>query len=238
MTPYFERAGIVIYHGDCREVLPTLDPATVNLVLTDPPYGIALDTKNASRQRGRPVGAKRGAGTGWAKANDYPAVYGDDKPFEPSHLLRFGRLVLFGANWYADSLPPSGSWLVWDKTAGLTSKRELGFNDNADAELIWTNLGGPVRLVRHQWIGLMKATERGEGRLHPTQKPVALMRWLIERYSRPGDLILDPYAGSGSTLVAAQDTGRRCIGIEISEAYCDRAARRLDQMPLFTEAVS
>lgn len=221
MKPYFERDGIVIYHADCRDVLPTLEADSVDLALSDPPYGISLDTANHQRKRGA-----------LALANDYAPVHGDSEPYDPSLLLRFPRLILFGGNHFASRLPESPSWLVWDKVANLRSDRALGFNDNADAELIWTNIGGPVRVLRHQWIGLMKGTERGESRVHPTQKPVALIRWLIDYYSQPGDLILDPYIGSGTTAVAARDTGRRCIGIEISEAYCEIAARRLDQMVL------
>jgi site-specific DNA-methyltransferase (adenine-specific) len=226
MKPYFERGGIVLYHGDCREILPTLDPASVDLVLTDPPYGIDLDTENRHRKR-----------TALAMANDYAPVYGDAEPFDPAHLLRFPRLVLFGGNHFAERLPTSSSWLVWDKVANLRSDRALGFNDNADAELIWTNLGGPVRILRHQWIGLMKGTERGDARVHPTQKPVALLRWLIDLYSKPGDMILDPYVGSGTTLRAAIDQGRRAIGCEIEEAYCEIAARRCEQYVLFSEVV-
>ena len=226
MTPYFERDGITIYCGDSRDILPTIAPESVDLVLTDPPYGINLDTSNGSRQRGA-----------LAAANDYAPVYGDAEPYDPSPLFRFSRLILFGGNHFASQLPESSAWLVWDKVANLRSDRPLGFNDNADAELIWTNIGGPVRILRHQWIGLMKGTERGDARVHPTQKPVALMRWLIDYYSHPGDLILDPYMGSGSTLVATRDTGRRAIGIDVIEAYCEIAARRLDQMVLPLEAV-
>jgi site-specific DNA-methyltransferase (adenine-specific)/modification methylase len=232
--PYYrdEASGIALYHGDCRDVLAGIDPATVALLLSDPPYGIGLDTANASRQRGRPVGGRDGRQSAFAPANDYPPIHGDDEPFDPTHLLRFRRLILFGANHYADRLPASPSWLVWDKVAGLQSKRVLGFCDNADAELIWTNLGGPVRILRLQWSGLMKGTERGEARVHPTQKPVALLRWLIEHFTKPSDLVLDPYAGSGSTLRAALDTGRRCVGVEISEDYCRRAVARLAQAVL------
>jgi site-specific DNA-methyltransferase (adenine-specific) len=227
VRPYFERDGVTLYQGDCRVILPTLNPSDVGLVLTDPPYGINLDTANHHRQRGA-----------LAMANDYALVHGDAEPFEPSHLLRFPRLLLFGGNHFAERLPASPSWLIWDKVANLRSDRPLGFNDNADAELIWTNLGGPVRILRHQWIGLMKGTERGEARVHPTQKPVALIRWLIEMFSRPGDLILDPYAGSGTTLRAALDTGRRAIGIEIEERYCEITAGRCAQAAMPLEFVS
>ena len=245
VAPYFERDGIVIYHGDCRDILPSIEPASVGLLLSDPPYGINLDTANAARGRGGPVGGRKSTATtgrvkqAIAHSTDYPPVFGDAEPFDPSPLLAYPRLILFGANHFAPRLPDSPSWLVWDKTAGLVAKKRLiGFCDNADAELIWTNLGGPVRILGHQWIGLMKATERGVARVHPTQKPVALLRWLIEMYSKPGDLILDPYMGSGSTLEAARDTGRRCIGIEVSEAYCEIAARRLDQLTLFGSEAS
>jgi site-specific DNA-methyltransferase (adenine-specific) len=216
VIPYYHDAdsGITIYHGDCREVLPTLDP--VDLVLTDPPYGISLDTANRARKRGS-----------LARANDYAPVFMDDEPFDPTPLLRFPRLILFGANHYARRLPESASWLVWDKTAGLESSRAIGFNDNADAELIWTNLGGPVRVLKHRWIGMMKATERDDARLHPTQKPVALIRHLIYLFAK--GVVLDPYMGSGSTLRAAKDQGCPAIGIEIEERYCEIAAKRLQQ---------
>lgn len=223
MTPYWSSSDgrLTIVHGDSREILPSIETRNV-LVLTDPPYGIDLDTANRQRQRGA-----------LTLTNDYPPVYGDDEPYDPTPLLRFPRLILFGGNHFADRLPTSPSWLIWDKTDGLRSGRAIGFNDNADAELIWTNLGGPVRVLKHQWIGLMKMSERGDARVHPTQKPVLLMRWLIEMFARPDDVILDPYMGAGSTLVAAMSLGRQAIGIEYTQPYCDIAVGRLKDPPLF-----
>lgn len=213
---FYESDGVTILHGDCRELLTDIDPATVALVLTDPPYGVSEPTNR--KERGR---------TKAAECNDFPPVYGDDQPFDPTHLFRFKRLVLWGANYYADRLPTSPSWLVWDKRDGLPS------NDNADVELAWTNLGGPARSYRHMWNGMVKASERTERRCHPTQKPVSLMSWIIENRTQPGDLILDPYMGGGSTLVAAKRAGRRAIGIEYEERYCETAAARLAQGSLF-----
>jgi len=225
VTPYYERDGVTILLGDCRDILPTLARESVDLVLTDPPYGV--NTRTANRRRGLLAAGKN---------YRYRRVFGDTEPFDPAPLLAFPRLVLFGANHYAERLPASASWLIWDKAAGLRSERALGFNDNADAELIWTNLGGPVRILRHQWNGIHQATERQDPRVHPTQKPVALMRWLVDRYARPGGLVLDPYMGSGSTLIAAQHMGRPALGVEIEERYCEIAARRLSQMPMLLEA--
>ncbi len=218
MTPYYDKGGITIYHADCRDVLPSLTPGSVDLVLTDPPYGIGVLTNYRERGRGAA-----------ALCNNYPPIHGDDTPFDPSPLLRFKRLVLFGANHYADKLPPSASWLVWDKLNGATSKREVGFNDQADAELIWTNIGGPVRIIRHRWMGMLKDSERQDNRRHPTQKPVAVIAKIIGMFCEPGGLVLDPFMGSGTTLRAAKDAGLKAVGIEIEERYCEVAARRLEQ---------
>lgn len=214
MRPYYQDDSVTIYHGDCREVLPSI--AADALLVTDPPYGVRLNTAYKSSQRGVLAGA-----------NDYPPVYGDDQPFDPSHLLRFQNAVLWGANYYADKLPPRGSWLVWDKREGS------GFNDQADAELAWVNgVNGTVpRLFAHRWNGMIKASEKDQRRMHPTQKPVALMAWCLGFF--PADmLVVDPYMGSGPTLRAAKDMGRRSIGIEYEERYCEVAARRCSQETL------
>jgi DNA modification methylase len=209
MKPYYEQDGIVIFHGDCRDVLPTIAPSSVDLVLTDPPYG--MDYKP---MRGAD-GSKR-----WADG-----VKGDNKPFDPHMLLLYPRLILFGANWYAESLPSSGGWFVWDKTPNGAKD---GFHAS-HCELAWTNLGGSIHKFSLQWGG---EARNGEPFLHPTQKPVALMRWLILKWTKPGDLILDPYMGSGPVARACFEHGRRYIGIELEEKYCEIAVERLQQAVL------
>lgn len=227
MTPYYDDGTCTIYHGDCREMLPAMPEP--DLVLTDPPYGVGEATNRKERGRGKQ-----------AECNDFPPVCGDDEPFDPRHLLGYRNVVLFGANHYADKLPPSSFWIVWDKLDGLTTdKRALGFDDNADVELAWTNLRGPARLISHRWKGMLKDTERRDVRVHPTQKPIALMRRIVAALTEPGHLVLDPYMGAGSTLRAAKDLSRRAIGIELSEGYCEIAAKRLAQEVLpFGEVAS
>lgn len=207
MKPYYEESGITIYHGDCRDVLPDVDPVAVSLVLTDPPYGINLATNYGERGRHKNATAK-----------DYAPVAGDDQPFDPAPLLRFGRCVLWGANNYASLLPDSQSWIVWNRLTG----------ESADAELAWSNLGGTARMFTHMWNGYLRDSERGFS-VHPTQKPVALMRWVIARATEPGDLVLDPYMGSGPVARACMDLDRRYIGVELVERYCEIAAKRLAQ---------
>jgi site-specific DNA-methyltransferase (adenine-specific) len=205
VKPYYEHGGVTIFHGDCREILPGIE---ADVLVTDPPYGINYRTPPSP---GRP---KSGA-----------ALAGDAGPFDPSHLLRFRRAVLFGANHYAERLPSSPGWIVWDKREGMPS------NDQSDAELAWTNVLGSVRTIRVRWNGGGSLlAENGPARaIHPTQKPLRLMVAVVALVSEPGALVPDPYTGTGTTLVAAKDLGRRAIGIEIEEHYCEIAAKRLSQ---------
>lgn len=224
-APYYQDDAVTIYHGDCRDLI---DELVFDVIVTDPPYGINATTANAARGRGRGA-ASKGAANVIAYANDYPPIHGDDRPFDPSHLLACNvPTVLFGANHYADKLPASATWLVWDKLDGLTSERAVGFNDQADCELVWTNLGGPARLLSQRWMGAMKSgVDKMTPRRHPTEKPIELMRRIVGMV--PEGVVLDPYCGSGPTLRAAKDLGRRAIGIEFEEAYCEIAANRCAQ---------
>jgi site-specific DNA-methyltransferase (adenine-specific) len=208
--------GVTLYLGDCREIVPSL--GGVDVLVSDPPYGIAY---------------KSPSGRGQTVRGDYPVITGDTEPFDPELFLGFPQVVLFGANHYADRLPPSAKWLVWDKRDGGTP------NNNSDCELAWVKTGGSARLIRHLWNGMLKASERESQRVHPTQKPVAVMEWVIEQVSEHGDNILDPFMGSGATGIAAVKLGRRFIGIEIEPPYFDIACKRIEeahkQRDLFTE---
>lgn len=157
-----------------------------------------------------------------APCNDYPDVIGDDEPFDPTPILQLCvPTVLWGANYYADRLPPTGGWLVWDKMRPDNL-------DQATCELAWTNCVKGVRRFRHLWNGMMRASERGEN-YHPTQKPVALMRWVLglRWLPGPGATILDPYMGSGPVGIAAVQLGYSYIGIEKSPGYFAIAQRRI-----------
>ena len=210
MKPYYSEDGITIFCADCRDILPSLPK--VDLVLTDPPYGISHPTNYAAR--GRSVAAQ---------CADYAPVHEDDSPFDPAPWIQQPAL-LFGANYFADKLPPSSGWIVWDKM-----RPEL--LDQATAELAWSNFVKGVRVFRHLWNGMIRASENAPLQ-HPTQKPVALMRWILGLPWTPPGVILDPFMGSGTTLVAAKQLGRRAIGIEIEEKYCAIAVDRLRQSVL------
>lgn len=217
MKPYYDDGkGIQIYLGDCREVLPQLEIESVDLVLTDPPYGIG------TIGGAKPFGTIGGAHA--VQPRQYLPIQGDDKPFDPTFLLELKTLsIIWGANYFCDKLPPATRWLVWDKRDGGTS-------DNfADCELAWSNLPGPARIFTRYWRGMLSHYRIGEERCHPTQKPIALMCWCIGLVSKGIITILDPFMGSGTTLRAAKDLGRKAIGIEIEERYCEIAVKRLSQ---------
>ena len=211
MTPYYADDLVTIYHARCEDVLPSIDPAEVGLLLTDPPYGM-----------GYQHGARKGGVTLGADGID---IAGDDEPFDPAHLLAMGvPTVLWGGNHYADRLPASPGWIVWDKRDGRPA------NDQSDVELAWTNITRTARAFSRYWSGAVRGgTDQGLGKVHVSQKPTALMAWIIERWTEPGDLVLDPYMGSGPVAQACHELGRRYIGIELVEDYCRIAVSRLSQ---------
>lgn len=192
-----------LYLGDCREILPTL--TGIEALVSDPPYGIA-------HVKGR-------GGRGKHDRRNIAPIAGDEGPFDPTALLGFPDVILWGASHYAQRLP-HGRWLVWDKLAGLAS-----YDSFSDIEIAWHNQRGAERIFRHMWKGICQDSEKDAKREHPTQKPIALMSWCIDQVR--GRLICDPYMGTGTTGVAAIKAGRKFIGIEIEPCYFDVACRRI-----------
>jgi len=215
MNPYYSEDGIEIFLGDCREVLPQI--GSVELVLTDPPYGLKQDRAQVVSRGKRGPESKR-----FVPATDYGDFGWDSTPASDLAIqmtvASADQAIVWGGNYFC--LPPSAGWLVWDKVNGKS--------DFADCELAWTNLPQAVRLFRHMWNGMMRESENDAPRVHPTQKPLALFKWCLS-FAPGAETILDPFMGSGTTLRAAKDLGRRAIGIEIEEKYCEIAAKRLSQ---------
>ena len=236
MTPYYQDDRVTLYHGDCREMAPGLPPA--DLVLTDPPYGI---------EPGAAVWRRGGSAIeDWGEAVHNIAVEGWLCPLavaEDAYLVEFGRgnpeaLVAAQASHRGCGWVPWRHFALVKSAPAPTPRPTLvsGFElalISYRGKRPWYGSG----YVPDRWIGLTP-NRRGEG-VHPTQKPEDPLRSLVGALSPPGGLVLDPFAGSGSTLRAAKNMGRRAIGIEIEEHYCEIAARRLSQEVLdFEEAAS
>lgn len=201
-----------------------------DLLLTDPPYGINI--VNTGR-----VGIDAPAGFGkvgtrrMVKARTYHNIEGDDHPFDPRPFLDLAPVVmLFGGNNFASRLPDSPAWLVWDKKA----EKGADHNNFSDVELVWTNLKQKsCPIYRHLWSGLLREGDRNvelKDRVHPTQKPVGLIAAILSDHSNPGALCLDPFLGSGTTLVACEQLGRTCYGMEISPQYCQVIIDRWEKL--------
>ncbi len=212
IVPYYQDTLCTIYHGDCREILPQLEP--VDLVLTDPPYGLGARLGRAQK------GASR-----WAKHFKGGAPSWDTKTATEgiALALKAGKFaVVWGGQFY--DLEPGRCWLIWNKIIRNWSSSEC--------ELAWTSLDKPNRAFDYSHGQLAS-----EGKdYHPTQKPLPLMKWCINQAPNP-QTILDPFMGSGTTLVAAKALGRKAIGIEIEQKYCDIAIKRLKQETVFSIGV-
>jgi site-specific DNA-methyltransferase (adenine-specific)/modification methylase len=195
-----------LYLGDCMDILPTLDK--VDAVITDPPYGINENSKKVA-SRGKLA---------------VPKDYGDfdwDKAPPPDAFIELIRTkgqhqAFFGGNYF--TLPPTSCWLVWDKLNGS--------NDFADCELAWTNWPKAVRRLQWRWNGMIR--QGNEERYHPTQKPLEVMKWVIELCPK-SQTILDPFMGSGTTGVACVNMKKQFIGIEKEQKYFDIACKRIEQ---------
>ena len=213
-TPYYQDDSCTIYHGDCREIAPTLGKDFA--LVSDPPYGMAWDT-DSTRFTGGEERHKREMGR-----EDWGVVVGDDAPFDPAPWLDYPAVVLWGYQHFAPHVP-TGTVLVWLKRADHLFGSFL-----SDCELAWRKGGYGVYAHRKQFPPPSRMAEAFGECAHPTQKPVSLMRWCIERAGSELP-VLDPFMGSGTTLRAAKDIGRSAVGIEIEERYCEVAAKRLAQ---------
>lgn len=203
--------------GDSTDVLAVerlMDGASLDLVYTDPPYGISVVGKTGT------VG-----GGGLCKANHYEPIAGDDsidvalEAIQVIKTLNPKVQIIWGGNYYATALENVASWIVWDKRGDMAS------NNFADCELAWCSAGSPARIYRQIWSGMIKQGESGK-RVHPTQKPVKLAEWCFEQYGKDCKTVLDLFCGSGSTLLACETSDKAGYMMELSPAYCDVIVQR------------
>ena len=202
-----------------------MDGQKADMVFTDPPYGISIVQNNQVGGGGAfGVGKEAKKKGKFIKANKHKEVIGDDtidvavSAIKIIKELDIKTQIIWGGNYYANHLDNSNCWIVWDK--------QTGDSTFADAELAWTNQETKVRVFQHRWSGMVKASEHGEKRVHPTQKPIALALWCFEHYGEKDKGVLDLFGGSGSTLIACEKTGRHCRMMELDPHYCDVIIKR------------
>jgi site-specific DNA-methyltransferase (adenine-specific) len=226
MPCYTSSCGrVTLYLGDCMDIMPTLQ--AVDALVSDPPYGIAWKHGGSRGQWNRGEGKRKITGKVQPQSQT-ATIMGDAEPFDPRPLLGIApKCLLWGAIHFSDKLPTSRHWIVWDKHLA-----NMG-TDFAEVDFAWTNYKGNAVSHRQLWNGcLVEGEERtnrnGSTRCHPTQKPIRLMIFCMDRLQiAEGETVLDPYMGSGTTGVACLRTGRRFIGIEKDPAHYATALERI-----------
>jgi len=221
--------------GDCMEGMKTFPDGYFDLAIVDPPYGIGWDGENDTMSAGmRKDGTQRKMAT-WnnPKPKGYTKKSWDAETPPPEYFAELRRVskrqIIWGGNYFTENLPPSGGWVTWEK--GVPDGMSL-----SQCELAWTNCLNSVRHVRLLWAGYKKCEEAE--RMHPTQKPVKLYRWLLDNYAKPGQRVLDTHMGSGSIAIAAHYAGIHLTAYEIDPDYFHaakaRIARETSQAELFS----
>ena len=191
-----------------------MDGVKIDLIHTDPPYGISEK------------GDRTGRNTGLAKNHNFPdfddsSTDAAQEAFIMCDAMNIQRQVWWGANYYAHAVPQTANWFVWDKRV-----KEKMHDTQSDCELAWVkSKWSSVRIFRHLWKGFNKDSERNSPRVHPTQKPVALIEWVFDYY-KDIKTVMDLFGGSGSTLMAAEKQNKQCYMMEFTPHYCDVIIKR------------
>lgn len=226
-----------------EDVNNLIEKNKIDLILTDPPYGIGIVKSNGKigfgdGRLGFNNSNKSNIGTmppppiepnrAFVPIGIHKEIIGDDKPFNPEPLLIYGKnQIIFGGNYFCNKLPESSCWIIWDKRIDIPS------NNFADCEIAWTSFERPSRIFRHLWSGLIREGERNEEmikRVHPTQKPVGLFKQILNEYSKENEIIMDLYGGSGSTLIACEQLNHKCYMMEIDPVYCSVIIERWEAL--------
>lgn len=210
-----------IINADCLDILRQLPDKCIDLILTDPPYGIGVNKKSVILD-----GTVQGKGFGARRSNFAKKDWDDAIPQKEifDEIFRVSKnQIIFGGNYFAEYLHNSSCWIVWDK--------DNGTNDFADCELAYTSFSSAVRKYLYRWNGCLQGNmKEKEIRIHPTQKPLPLFQWCLQNYSKEGDLILDCFSGSGTTAVACHNLHRRFICVEKDPDYYAASVKRLEEV--------
>jgi len=205
-----------VFNRDCMEAMKEFPDKFFELAIVDPPYGIGLKGENPIKNPSDKKNHKHKIDVDWDSAIPNPEYF---------HELRrvSKNQIIWGGNHFLDHLGYCKAPIIWDK--------ENGDSMYADGEMAWTSSGLPknLRIWKHQWCGAFKDSERGAIKIHPTQKPIALYKWLLKNYAKEGDKILDTHLGSGSSRIAADQMGFDFWGYELDKDYFDASVKRFNQ---------
>ncbi|MBT6339031.1 MAG: site-specific DNA-methyltransferase [Desulfobacula sp.] len=209
---------------DIEQVERLMDGHKADMVFTDPPYGMGLDTDYS--QMSHKEDSKKSKGVKDSK--EYRPVIGDDKPFDMGLFdwIDCKEQFWWGADYYRETIPKDGAWFVWDKRTEDNFDKMYGNT----FELCFSKQVHKRMVLRIRWCGIFGSEqERGSNRVHPTQKPIELCQWFIDKFSQVDGRVFDGFLGSGSTLIACEKTNRKCYGMELDPHYCDVIIKRWEE---------
>lgn len=210
---------IELLNIDCMEYMAGLKDKAFDLAIVDPPYGI-----NHANKAGKMAGQQYGNAA--AKKKDYAPKDWDMSIPKPEYFFELSRVsknqIIWGGNYFANLLPVKSGWLFWDKVNGD--------NNFSDGELAWTSFNKGLRMFKSTWNGMIQHDMKNkQERIHPTEKPIRLYKWLLQEFTKPGDKILDTHLGSGSSAIAAHSMGFDFVGCELDKDYYDAACKRFKE---------
>jgi len=210
-------SNITYTNEDCMVGMARYPDKYFDLAIVDPPYGIGEDGDKIKEYNSKPCDAWKGR-----KPKEYNKKNWDNATPNKEYFLELQRVsvnqIIWGGNYFSDMLNPTGSWVVWDKQVVMPTF--------SDGEMAWCSMKNSLKIARFLWAGYRKCEETE--RFHPTQKPVALYKWLLKNYAKPGDLILDTHVGSASSLIACYDMGFDAVGFELDADYYKASKQRLE----------
>ena len=200
--------------ADCMDIMRDIPDKYFELAIVDPPYGINLVGKNVIKNKSDSDNIFN---------TEWDSCAPDEKYFTELKRISVNQII-WGGNYFLDMLGYCKAPIIWDKLNGDSLY--------ADGEMAWTSNGLPknLRIWKHQWCGAFKASERGGIKIHPTQKPVALYRWLLQNYAKPGDKIIDTHSGSGSCAIACHIEKHDFLAIEKDPDYHAASVKRLEEV--------
>ena len=212
--------NITLYNDDCMNVMKTFKDKQFDLAIVDPPYGINFDGNTT-------VKGKAGKADTFSSVQHHEKKGWDTVRPTNEYFTELQRVsknqIIWGGNYFADLLPPSRGWIFWDKK--ITNANNMNFSDG---ELAWTSFNCILRRFTYDWIGFGYLNNKtGEKKIHPTQKPIKLYKWILMNYAKEGDKILDTHFGSLSIGIACHDLGFELTAIELDKDYYEAGKKRL-----------
>ena len=213
------RSKIELHNVDCLPFMRQCEDKQFDLAIVDPPYGIGIHKMNYTQSTKGGVAKRRD----YSSVTDWDSAIPTKEYFDELQRISKNQIV-WGGNYFTEFLAPTKGWILWDKKT-----EDKYSNDFADGELAWTSFDKPLKIYRYLWSGMLQGNMKyKQQRIHPTEKPKQLYKWILNNYAEKGSKIIDTHLGSGSIALACDELKYDLVGIEISNEYFDKANKRLD----------